>query len=300
MYILSCDKLISSHADGFIINPFGRWGKYFTDLYTYDFIFLQHGIIKDDLSGWLNKLDKGFRLFITSAKPEYKSILDYDYLYTKDEVLLSGLPRFDKLENKPQKKILIMPTWRQFLTVKANSLGVRGNNPNFTKSEFFQFYNSLINNKKLLDKVGEKGYKIKLCLHPAMISEAETFEENDLVEISKDICDYSKEFCTGSILITDYSSVAFDFAYLRKPVIYTQFDYEDVFSNHIYDEGYFDYRRDGLGPVCEDLDSTVEEIYKSIENDCKLEKRYRERIDNFFEFDDRNNSKRVYEAIRKL
>jgi CDP-glycerol glycerophosphotransferase (TagB/SpsB family) len=83
-------------------------------------------------------------------------------------------------------------------------------------------------------------------------------------------------------------------------VIYTQFDYEDVFSNHIYDEGYFDYRRDGLGPVCEDLDSTVEEIYKSIENDCKLEKRYRERIDNFFEFDDRNNSKRVYEAIRKL
>jgi CDP-glycerol glycerophosphotransferase (TagB/SpsB family)/glycosyltransferase involved in cell wall biosynthesis len=300
VYTLTCDKLISSHADNFILNPYGRWGKYLRDLYTYDYIFLQHGIIKDDLSNWLNKLDKNAKLFITSAKPEYDSMFDYDYLYSKNEILLSGLPRFDKLKNNPQKRILIMPTWREFLTSKTNSLGVRGKVNDFKDSDFYKFYNGLITNKELLDKANKLGYQIKLCLHPAIISEADTFEENKYIEISKDICNYSKEFSEGSLLVTDYSSVAFDFAYLRKPVIYSQFDYKEAFSNHIYEEGYFKYKRDGFGPVCEDLDSTVNNIIKVLENGCKLEKKYRDRIDGFFKYNDKKNCERVYNAILDL
>jgi glycosyltransferase involved in cell wall biosynthesis/CDP-glycerol glycerophosphotransferase (TagB/SpsB family) len=298
IYILLADKLISSHADGFIINPYGRWGKYVSDLYTYDYVFLQHGITQNDLSSWLNKLDKNIRLFITSAKPEYESILNYDYLYSKKEVVLTGLPRYDKLENNPKKKILIMPTWRSFLTPKGNNLGIRGKISNFTETDFYQFYNGLITNEELLKKVKNLGYKIKLCLHPTMISEAETFKDNKYVEVSKEICNYSKEFSEGSLLVTDYSSVAFDFAYLRKPVVYSQFDYKEAFSNHIYEEGYFKYKEDGFGPVCEDLDSTVNNIIKILENNCKLKKEYKDRIDKFFEYNDRNNCKRVYESIK--
>jgi CDP-glycerol glycerophosphotransferase (TagB/SpsB family) len=300
IYILLADKLISSHADAFIINPYGRWGKYVSDLYTYDYIFLQHGITQNDLSSWLNKLDKNIRLFITSAKPEYRSIIDGDYLYSKNEVTLTGFPRYDKLENNPKKRILIMPTWRSFLTPKGNNLGVRGTIPNFTESTFYQFYNGLITNERLLKKVRDLGYKIKFCLHPAMISEAETFRDSKYVEVSKDICNYSKEFSEGSLLVTDYSSVAFDFAYLRKPVIYSQFDYKEAFSNHIYEKGYFDYKHDGFGPVCEDLDSTVDNIIKILDSDCRLEKEYRDRIDRFFEYNDRNNCKRVYKSIKSL
>jgi CDP-glycerol glycerophosphotransferase (TagB/SpsB family) len=300
VYILLADKLISSHADGFIINPYGRWGKYVRDLYTYDYIFLQHGIIKHDLSNWLNKLDKNIRLFVTSAKPEYISILEEDYLYSKDEVILTGLPRYDKLQDNKKKKILIMPTWRNFLAPKGNNLGIRGKIPEFIDSDFYKFYNSLITDKKLLDKVRDLGYKIKFCLHPAIISEADTFKNSDVVEISNEICDYSKEFSEGSLLITDYSSVAFDFAYLRKPVIYSQFDYEEIFSNHIYEKGYFDYKDDGFGPVCKDLDSTIDTIIKILENDCKLEDKYRRRIDNFFEYNDRKNCERVYQEIMEI
>jgi CDP-glycerol glycerophosphotransferase (TagB/SpsB family)/glycosyltransferase involved in cell wall biosynthesis len=300
IYILLADKLISSHADGFIINPYGRWGRYVSDLYTYDYIFLQHGIIQNDLSSWLNKLEKNIRLFVTSAKPEYKSIIDGDYLYSKNEVILTGLPRYDKLENNPQKKILIMPTWRSFLTPKGNNLGVRGTIPNFTETNFYRFYNGLITNEDLLKKVKNLGYKIKLCLHPTMISEAETFKNSKYVEVSKDICNYSKEFSEGSLLVTDYSSVAFDFAYLRKPIIYSQFDYKEAFSNHIYEKGYFDYKEDGFGPVCKDLDSTIDSIIKILESGCRLEKEYRDRIDRFFEYNDRNNCKRVYEKINSI
>jgi CDP-glycerol glycerophosphotransferase (TagB/SpsB family)/glycosyltransferase involved in cell wall biosynthesis len=300
MYFLLSDTLISSHADEFIINPFNNDRKYFYDLLNFDFIFLQHGIIKDDLSNWLNKINKNIRLFITSAKPEYNSILKYDYLYSKKEVLLSGLPRYDKLINHPCQKILVMPTWRKFLSTEVNGSDLTKDNKDFSNTDFYKFYNRLITNPKLLDIINKMGYKIKLCLHPAMINKVAFFKDSKYVEISKEICNYNKEFSEGSLLITDYSSVAFDFAYLRKPVIYSQFDYKEVFSNHIYEEGYFSYKDDGFGPVCEDLDCTIKNIIKVLENGCKLEKKYRDRIDGFFEYNDKKNCERVYEAIRNL
>jgi glycosyltransferase involved in cell wall biosynthesis/CDP-glycerol glycerophosphotransferase (TagB/SpsB family) len=298
--VLLSDKIISSQADGHIINPFGRWGKYFRDLFTYDFVFLQHGVIQNDLSSWLNRFEKNIKVFITSAKPEYESILNYDYLYSKKEVVLTGLPRFDKLKNNPKRKILLMPTWRDNLAVKANNLGIRGKSEKFKQSGYYRFFNSLINNKKLLKVLEESEYRIKFCLHPSFIANASYFVANKYVDIPKKICSYTTEFNEGSLLVTDYSSVAFDFAYLRKPIIYSQFDLKDVYSDHTFQKGYFNYKEDGFGPVCEDLDSTVDNIIKILENGCRLEEEYRDRIDRFFEYNDRNNCERVYKEINTL
>ena len=43
------------------------------DLYEFDFVFLQHGVVQDDLSGWLNKYQKNVRIFVTSARPSSAS-----------------------------------------------------------------------------------------------------------------------------------------------------------------------------------------------------------------------------------
>ena len=102
------------------------------------------------------------------------------------------------------------------------------------------------------------------------------------------------------MLVTDYSSVAFDFSYLRKPVVYSQFDKEEFFEGQIFDEGYFSYDNDGMGAVCTDLESTVEEMIGIIENDCKLSEKYRDRADLFFAFNDRGNSERIYNEILEL
>ena len=45
----------------------------------------------------------------------------------------------------------------------------------------------------------------------------------------------------------DYSSIAFDFAYMKKPLIYYQFDQDKYYTNH-FAKGYFDCERDGFGP----------------------------------------------------
>lgn len=301
IYSLLASKIISSQANDYVINAFGNKEMYFKDLENFDFIFLQHGITKDNLSSWLKKYDKNIKLFVTSAKKEYKSILEGDYYYTKNEVKLTGLPRFDRLEDRRKKTIIVWPTQRRAL-VEWNPQEKKdfSYNPYFKDSECYKFYNNLINDERIIDALQKNGYKMKLALHPLQQKQAKDFIENEYVEVIKETVDFNKEFSENSLLITDYSSVAFDFAYLKKKVIYTQFDREDFFKGQVYEEGYFKYDEDGFGPVCYDYESTVKEIIKALNNDCKLEDEYLKRIKDFYYKFDRENSKRVYEEIIKL
>ena len=45
------------------------------------------------------------------------------------------------------------------------------------------------------------------------------------------------------------------------------------------------------------LDDTVNRIVEYMENGCCLKDKYRERIDRFFAFNDKNNCRRIYEKI---
>lgn len=113
--------------------------------------------------------------------------------------------------------------------------------------------------------------------------------------------EYKKVFAESSLILTDYSSAIFDFAYLQKPVIYSQFDAEEFFAgDHMYVKGYFDYERDGFGEVESDLEGTVDRIIEYMENGCQLKDKYRERVDNFFLYHDQNNCQRVYEKIVEI
>lgn len=295
---LRSSKIISSQANDNVINAFEKDNIYFRNLFNFRFIFLQHGITTNDLSSWLKKRDKNISIFITSAKAEYNSIINGDYYYSPNEVKLTGFARYDTLVNKSKKSVLILPTQRRKLVewCKDDVYGKKYN-PKFKESDFFKFYDNLINDKRLLESLKNHGYKLKFGLHPLLLKQSEDFTKNDMVEmLGKDI-DYQKEFNENSIMITDYSSVSYDFAYLRKPVIYAQFDKQTFYEGQVYEKGYFDFEKDGFGPVCYDYSSTVNEIIKLVENDAKLEDVYLKRINDFYEFDDKNNCKRIYEAI---
>lgn len=300
MFLLS-NIIISSQTSDFVTNPFGEDEHLMFNLYNNKFVFLQHGITKDDISSWAHKNLKNIKLFITAGNEEYNSILNGSYGYTDKEVKLTGFPRFDALKNNRKNYITIMPTWRKKLASQVNKeTDERIYNENFKESEYFKFYNNLISDERILQCAKENNYKIRFCMHPNHKQQYKDFDINECVEILHDDIDYSKEFSEAALLVSDYSSTPFDFAYLNKPVIYTQFDREDFFENHTYQEGYFDYEEDGFGPVCYDYETTVEEIIKMIENDCKIDKKYQDRINKFFEYHDKNNCKRVHEEILKL
>lgn len=301
MYLI-CDKIISSSANEDAFDAFGKDKNFVKGVYNFRYVFLQHGIIMNDLSGWLNRVNKNISAFITSAKPEYESIRQEHYLYDR-QVKLTGLARYDHLievaQAQPKEKlILVMPTWRKYIEgchdpKTSKSLYT----PNFVKSNYYEFYNSLINNPKLLDAMRKYGFKGLLGLHPIHSEQAIDFQKNDIFDVATGYLDYQQLFSRGSIMLTDYSSTFFDFCYLRKPVVYAQFDRAEFYNGQIYEEGYFDYDRDGFGPVCDTLSSTVEALIHLMENGACLEPMYEQKINSFYAFNDQNNCKRIVEAI---
>lgn len=298
---LRAEKIISSQADDWVINAFGEEREYVKDLYNQKFCFLQHGITKDDISSWLWKLNKNIKLFVTASARERDSIIHGDYAYSEEVVQLTGFPRFDYLENRAEKRIAFAPTWRQELagkSVAGSSERLYSNG--FRLSDYYKFYNKLINDKRVLDVMERCGYKGDFYVHPLHSKQAMDFTGNDIIEVHTEPAVYKNVFAESALLVTDYSSVAFDFCYLKKPVIYAQFDKERFFSNHTYSEGYFKYKEDGFGPVTDDYESTVQAIVSYIENDCLMEAEYEKRVDSFFEYTDNCNCERVYRAIKEM
>lgn len=301
-YLLA-DDIISSHVDDYVINPLDRKHEYLKDIIYYkNFIFLQHGVTKDDLSNWLNKYNKNIKGFITSARMETQSMLGYDYFYKQDEIWETGFARFDRLYQNEKKCITIMPTWRRYLAVDYNhQTGVWELLPNFKESKFFKFYNELINNKKLILEAKKRGYTIQFMPHPNIITHVDLFDKNENVKFLDINTTYRDVYAESNLVLTDYSSAVFDFAYLKKPIIYVQFDKEEFFAgNHVYVKGYFDYERDGFGEVVNNLEDTVALIISYIKKDCKIKKKYLQRIEQFFAYSDQNNCKRILDKVLEL
>lgn len=307
LFQLLADAVVSANGDGYIYDPFGRSRIYFADILSKQkYVFLTHGVSQNNITGWLNRFNKNFSMLVTAGVSEYNALLTQDYYYDENVIKLTGLARYDRLIDNRKKIITVMPTWRQYLidNSESNDYQVDGkrhyNQERFIVTDYFRFYNSLLNDKRLLEKAKKHGFVMQFMPHPNIIPYVDWFQKNESVRFCSVATKYRDVFAESALILTDYSSVAFDFAYLRKPVLYCQFDKAEFFSKHGLAEGYFDYERDGFGEVTYNLKDTVERIIEYMENDCKLKDLYRNRINNFFAFFDKNNCQRIYEAIKSL
>ena len=83
----------------------------------------------------------------------------------------------------------------------------------FNSTDFYNFYNNLINNDELLYNMEKYNYIGIFCLHPYFSKQWIDFKQNKYFYI-KEICDYQNLILKSSLLVTDYSSIFFDFSYL--------------------------------------------------------------------------------------
>lgn len=286
---LFAEKIISSHPDENILNPFmGKNVKSYSGLINSDKIFLQHGVTKDNVSSWLHKSDKNLKLITTVSDAERKSFLDPGYNYDENIIQTLGFPRFDNLKTneKTKRQILIAPSWRTDLhnmTIKY-----------IMDSNYFKTINSLINNKTLISIAEKYDYKIIFKPHPMVYGYVDLFETNEYVTIDEKTT-YQELFKDSDLLITDYSSIAFDFSYMKKPIIYYQHD-----DDYNFKEGYFKYKTMGFGDVITDENILIGKIEEYLKSDCKMEEIYAKRVNSFYKYNDKNNCKRVYDATLNL
>ena len=258
-------------------------------------VFLQHGITKDD-SPWLYYKNTKFKYFICGAKKEYEYIKE-KFGYPEGNVIYTGFPRFDNLYNNnlKEKQILIMPTWRSWLGRDRNNLNEK---IDFVQTEYFKKWNNFLNNEEFVNYIEKNEYIVHFYPHYNMRNFIKYFNiksKNIIISdnTNSDIQELLKE---SKLLITDYSSVFMDFAYMDKPVIFYQFDYNEYRKNQLQ-EGYFNYERDGFGPVVKKQD----ELFNMLKEICErgLEKKYKLRNDGFFELKDQKNCERIYKILNK-
>ena len=293
-----CSKIISSHLDQYVFNYFG-------DHYEFSkkFIFLQHGVTKDNLSTWFNT-KKGLTTLVTSTKPEYESIAgnNNNYKLTEKEVILTGFPRHDSLlfgNITDSKKILVMPTWRDNVVGKIiGKNGERQFNTQFLETEYAKHWCNFLKSDQLKQLIDQYGYEISFFPHPLIKPYLEVLQLPNYIDVVDGEISIQALFKTSDFLITDYSSVAFEFGFLHKTVLYYQFDHEEVFSGaHTYSKGYFDYIEHGFGPVVFDQGSLLNELETTLQNNGKPQPNYLYRMEATYTFRDGNNSKRVYDHL---
>lgn len=265
-------------------------------------IFLQHGIILNSLP------DKKMYykhmvhdLFVTSTKKE-RDFVEEHYGYPPGYVQELGLCRFDNLQYAAEKKekiILLMPTWRSWLRFKVKPSEERDC---FKNSEYYQTYVSLLKNSLLKDLL--KSYGFKLVFYPHFEAQRHIdlfadYADKNIIIATKEKYDVQDLLMRSSVLITDFSSVFFDFAYMDKPMVFYQFDEEQFRKGH-YQEGYFSYRNDGFGKVVKEEKEVIEELEVILKNNCVMDEIYEKRRTEFFDLIDDKNCERNFNAIKSL
>lgn len=301
LIFLYADMMIVSNSTVFAFNDHSmEMSAYIRDLAKFHVACVQHGMSVQKIAIAQRRLRDNTRLYFCASKYEIENLSKPVYDYVGYNALkLTGVPRYDGLINNDKKVILISPTWRMqsAMLVSKNEGVERDYNPNFKHTDYYRVFNSLINDKRLIDAAKNYGYRIAYVLHPIVSPQAKDFDKNEYVDIIPATGDmsYEKVFRESSLMVTDFSGIQFDFAYMRKPLVYLH--HKDI-PQH-YEEGTFHYDTMAFGEICHDNDELIDLLCDYMKNGCKMKDEYRRRADDFFEFDDHNNCKRIYAEMIK-
>ena len=257
-------------------------------------VFLQHGVIGlKRVDAFKKGLPADSDMFITSNDLERSFIIN-DLGYAPDEVVVTGLSRWDVLEDKSaiveNKRILVMPTWRKWLDEASDEV--------FLASEYYHRYMDLINSPKLAEILRDNDLYLDFYIHPKLSELLGKFSASDdrirLIPFGTEPLNELMMECR--LLITDYSSVCWDVYYQGKPVIFYQFD----LAKYNETQGaYMDLEKDLFGDRAETQDKLLELLKDAVSRGFTLKPEYAKMRGNMYKHIDHNNSLRICEEIIK-
>lgn len=259
-------------------------------------IFLQHGIIINNLR-WLYAENSKIEKFIVSTVPE-RDYLEKYFGYPKGTISLTGMPRQDALHeiDAVPARVLIMPTWRYWFNL--NSKKHKDTDSNFETSEYLRKWLEILKSTRMEELIGKYQLEVIFYLHRNMQNHLHAFDKviDQITIASWEKYDIQELLKTSSVLITDYSSVFFDMVYMKKPVIFYQFD-EEKYRKYQYREGYFDYHNNFFGKTFSTCGGVMEELEKIINRNFQPSDEFIEEHQKIFKYWDNKNSERIFKML---
>ena len=131
-------------------------------------VFLQHGITVNKAE-WLFYPNTKMRLFLCGAKPEFDYVKEL-FGYPEENVAYTGFSRFDAYHSvqADPKQIVLMPSWREWIASKNEYSKEFEDTSNFTKTEYYQKYQALINDAGLAALLQERDLTLYFYPHRNM------------------------------------------------------------------------------------------------------------------------------------
>ncbi|QIK63023.1 glycosyltransferase [Leucobacter viscericola] len=303
LLFVNCRILLTSHLSPTLMSPWGkRVHAEIADLFDRTLVWLQHGVTMNDVGSTFNRLPLSIDAVVVGTAHEEHFALREGLLYDEETVLGTGFSRFDLLEDQSagskKRSILYAPTWRTWLTGRIMPDGSHEVIDDFEESLYFQQQRQLLSDPEILEALRAADASIDMLLHPGMAAYVDNYNAlvSDRVRVHRPGSVKYRDALNSSVaMITDYSSVFFDFAYMGKPVILDHSDQEE-FRTHHYGEGVFDYASSAPGAVVDDFIELKREILAMIDGGFKMEEKYLSRLDGVFLHRDQKNSQRVIEA----
>lgn len=314
LYLLHAKKLVNSYdLESYMVpSGYSKWNflEKFGDLLKYKRIFLQHGIIYNDVSTATSRFKTAYDLVVSSNTMESEFFMRNSH-YDDDQIIKTGLPRYDRLskfmrnvsvEKNKQKQILLMPTWRSTLAKKSYLKSSKQNGVSedqFLESAYYKFYNEILSNEKVHQFLRDHNAVINFYPHYEMQDFVHLFKtDNELVRVIKNEDVKVQDLLIDhDLLITDYSSVFFDFAFMKKPVVFTQFDYENFYKTQ-YKEGYLKFSDQNIGPVVRDIPDLIRTLIKIDLNNFQMTHEQEDYSQRFFDYWNGSSiSERVFDRI---
>lgn len=284
---LRADVVACAHSASFILPTIDKRLEKIT---RFSRVFLQHGVIAQKwiapVYGVNNRSGFFADKFLVSS-PREKAFVVHDLGFKPQRVMVTGLPRFDSLfaddVSINKKQLFIMPTWRPWLQ----------DGDTFQDSDYYQSWMGLLAGRELKELKDKHGLELIFCLHPNMRQYNHLFQDAGVKIVTQGEVDVQHLIKESAVLLTDLSSVAMDFAFLHKPVVYYQFDAQRFPPPHA------DALTELPGPVLNNLSAVIRALDEAFANGGRMLPEYQRRADRFVAYRDTGNCERVFEAIRQ-
>ena len=255
---------------------------------------LRHGVTGlKRIGGIYNKTNIHHPSMIVASSDREKEILIKNLNYSSNEVCVTGLARWDALEDKSKdsKEILFVPAMRSWLEDCDDEA--------FLESDYYNSYINLLRSKELEDVLENSELTLNFFVNNKLKDYISKFSiRNKRINIlTPEDVQLNSLIMSCKALVTDYSSVCWDVLYLNKPVLFYQFDYEKYKNTT---GSYIDMERDLPGDRSTSINGLCSDLQGLVKSGFRISYKYQLKRELSFKYFDTSNCVRLVQEIRKL